>query len=419
MASSYTPLVQRGTTDFKTKFAPTSPLLAIEDGEVILPSVVGETYLTHRRVFVPPGTKTLQMTMYTFASPPESKVLMRFGSPPIGTSQNVTPENAAAVDSEQIVQLLTANYSLELPFSSPASAGSVILSSRSGVVQTVLTEAGGWLYINPVQLPGDRIWELNTRVTVDEAYYRDWYANTQWDSDGNPVEDVIHTRTGVEGSSGGGGGGGVDVVLTPQSPTQNLNDQLKLISARLHSVELIAASQVVAMQSLTSFLSGISGSSDPFPNILLNPIFSTISNLPGSIPSLVDLPEIQDIKNISTELLLNNVGNAITGITNELEYSTLDIQNKLTAANGIAVTTASTLLAAQNSYDALISQFPPPSQGLIDAALNSLNLASVANQDALSKISDLTNILNYIPELGGISTNTAVGIIKSIKQSKK
>lgn len=418
MTSSYTPLVQRGTTDFKTKFAPTSPLLAIEDGEVILPSVVGETYLTHRRIFIPPGTKTLQMSMFTFASPPETKVLMRFGSPPDGSANDVTAGNALAVNNEQIVQLLTANRGVELPFYSPPSAGNIVLSSRSGVPQTVLTEVGGWVYIKPVLLPGDRVFELNTRVTVDEAYYRDWYANTTWDGDGNPVEDVIHTRTGVEGSISGVGPDGIEIALTPQTPSLNLNEQLKIMSARLHSVETIAASQVVAMQAMTNFLSGISGSSDPFPNILLNPVFSTISNLPNSLPSLTTLPGIQDIKNISTELLLNTVGNPLTSITNDLAYSIDNIQNSLDAAGPLAVTAANNLLLAQNTYNALLSEFPPASPVAIEAALDSLNLASVANEAAISRVSDLTKTLKSVTEFGDISANTAVGIIKSIKQSK-
>lgn len=201
-ASSYSPLVQRGSTAFNTKFEPSSPLLAISDGEVILPSVVGESFQLQWRVFIPPGTKTLQMTMYTFASPPETKVLMRFGSPPSGSALSVTPENAAAVDNSRIVQTLTANGGgVELPFSAPESAGALKLSSRSGdLTQSILTNTGGWVYINALQVPGNRIYELNTSVTVDERCYRTWFAGAQWDASGNPAEDVTHT---CAGSSGG------------------------------------------------------------------------------------------------------------------------------------------------------------------------------------------------------------------------
>ena len=201
-ASNYNPLVQRGSSGFNTKFEPSSPLLAISDGEVILPSVVGEAFQLQWRVFIPPGTKTLQMTMYTFASPPETKVLMKFGSPPSGSALNVTPENAAAVDITRVVQTLTANGGgVELPFSAPASAGALKLSSRSGeLTQTILTNTGGWVYINALQVPGNRIYELNTSVTVDESCYRTWFAGAQWDASGNPAEDVTHT---CSGSSGG------------------------------------------------------------------------------------------------------------------------------------------------------------------------------------------------------------------------
>ena len=196
-ASNYSALVQRGSSAFKTKFAPTSELLAISDGEVTLPSVVGETFALQWRVFIPPGTKTLQMTMYTLASAPESKVLMRFGSPPTGTAANVTPENAAAVDITKIVQRLTSNTNLELPFSAPASAGAIRLSGRSSeLTQTILTTTGGWLYINALQVPGSRIFELNSSVTVDESCYRSWFADAQFDALGNPAEDVVHTCAG-------------------------------------------------------------------------------------------------------------------------------------------------------------------------------------------------------------------------------
>lgn len=197
-ASSYAPLVQRGSTAFNTKFAPTSELLAISGGEVTLPSVIGETSALQWRLFIPPGTKTLQMTLYTFASPPETKVLMRFATPPTGTTANVTPENAAVVDITKIVQTLTANGGgVELPFSAPASAGALKLSDRSSALtQTILTNTGGWLYINALQVPGNRLFELNTSVVVDETCYRSWFAGAQFDVSGNPVEDVVHTCAG-------------------------------------------------------------------------------------------------------------------------------------------------------------------------------------------------------------------------------
>ncbi len=202
-ASNYSPLVQRGSNGFNTKFAPTSPSLSIDSGDVTMSSVVGETFETQWRVFIPPGTKTLQITMYTFASPPESKVLMRFASPPNGNAGNVTPESAANVNISRVVQVLTANGGgAELPFYAPASAGAVKLSARSGdLAQTILTNTGGWLYINALQVPGDRIYELNTLVTVDEACYRSWFSGAQFDAVGNPLEDVVHTCAGSTGGT--------------------------------------------------------------------------------------------------------------------------------------------------------------------------------------------------------------------------
>lgn len=200
-ASDYTPLVQRGTSDYKTKFNPSSNLLSIEAGEVTIPSVVGATYETKWRIFLPPGTKAFQATLYTYASAPEAKVLMRFGNPPVGTLAGVTAQTASSVNITTVVQQLIANNGgVELPFFAPASAGALKLSSRSNEInQSVLTRVGGWVYINALQLPGNRIYELNTSVTVDEACYRAWFATATFDSAGNPVEGGGQSCTGSIG----------------------------------------------------------------------------------------------------------------------------------------------------------------------------------------------------------------------------
>ncbi len=313
-ASSYSPLVQRGSTSFNTKFELSSPLLAVSDGEVILPSVVGETFQLQWRVFIPPGTKTLQMTMYTFASAPETKVLMRFGSPPTGSALNVTPENAASVDITKIVQTLTANGGgVELPFSAPAAAGALKLSSRSGeLTQTILTNTGGWVYINALQVPGNRIYELNTSVTVDERCYRTWFAGAQWDASGNPAEDVTHTCAGSSGGTPLTGitlsgnslvkGSSSAITITPSPSNASLSSCVpvysggasNLVSISGGKITLAAGSNSISTtQSVTIQCGAVSASLtiDPSEVALTGIALSAGSLLEGSSDTVVISPK--------------------------------------------------------------------------------------------------------------------------------
>jgi hypothetical protein len=197
-SSNYTPWVQAGKTDFKNIFAPTSSALAISAGEVILPSRLGVTVNLTQRLFIPPGVKSLELVMYTFASSPESKVLLRFGAPPVGAAENVTQQSASAVNLTTVLQNLTANGGgVELPFWAPASAGSVRLSSRSTEPsQPILATTGGWIYINALAVPGNQIYQMQAAMIVDETCYRTWYANALWDAAGNPAENATHTCAG-------------------------------------------------------------------------------------------------------------------------------------------------------------------------------------------------------------------------------
>jgi hypothetical protein len=184
--TDYTALVNRGTTDFKLKFAPGSPLLADEGDAVSMTGTVGITTQLQWRVWLPPGTRCLQSTLFTNASPPESKALMRMGSPPTGTVADVTPENAAAIDRAAVLSLL--QQGAEIPCYTPASAGSMKLSDGRMDSPIVIT-TGAWLYINALQVPGipPQIFELTAYVKTDKAQYLDWYAGATWDAEGNPV----------------------------------------------------------------------------------------------------------------------------------------------------------------------------------------------------------------------------------------
>jgi len=216
---------------------------------------------------------------------------MRFGSPPAGSALNVTPENAASVDISKVVQTLTANGGgVELPFSAPASAGALKLSSRSGDInQSILTNIGGWVYISALQVPGNRIYELNTSVTVDESCYRSWFAGAQWDASGNPAEDVTHT---CSGSSGGTPLTGI--TLSANTLIKGSNTTINITplpsAASLGSCSLVYAqgdSNLLNLSGATIALAGGSNSITTSKQVTLQcgaSVSANITVLPSNVP---------------------------------------------------------------------------------------------------------------------------------------
>jgi hypothetical protein len=181
----YTAIVARGDDNFKLKFAPGSPLLPVDGGRVSMYSVVGQTTKRKWRAWVPPGTCSLQATLFTFSNKePNAKVLLRMGEPPVGGPDSVTPENGAAVDMANVLAAL--DQGAEVPCYAPGGVGSVKLS-EGRVDSPPVTTVGQWLYINALEVPGHEIFEIVVRVTVDEAAYLAWYASAIWDAYGNPL----------------------------------------------------------------------------------------------------------------------------------------------------------------------------------------------------------------------------------------
>ena len=189
--TDYTAIVGRGNTGFRYVFEPDSPSLPADGGRVSMYSVVGRSTRRKWRVWLPPGACALQATLLTFvdmgANAPGAKVLVRLGEPPAGGLASVTPENGAAVDLANVLAALVAGA--EVPCYSPASAGAVKLSDGR-VDSPPVTTTGQWLYINALQVPGNEIFEIVVRVTVDEAAYLAWYDSAVWDDYGNPVPGV-------------------------------------------------------------------------------------------------------------------------------------------------------------------------------------------------------------------------------------
>ena len=185
--SDYLSLVGRGTAGFRDVFAPGSPMLAEDADTVYMAGFHGSTSHLQWRIWIPPGTKCLQATLYTYASPPESKILMRMHQPPAGGLAAVTAENAAAVDLTHVFTPLL--QGIEVPCYTPAGAGAVKLSDGR-MDSPVVTATGAWLYINALQTPGAQIFQLDARLTVDKAQYMEWYDHATWDDQGNPLPGV-------------------------------------------------------------------------------------------------------------------------------------------------------------------------------------------------------------------------------------
>lgn len=182
--NDYLALVGRGTAGYRDVFAPGSPMLAEDATVVYMAGFTGNTPRLQWRIWIPPGTRSLQATLYTYASPPEAKVLMRMHQPPVGGLDAVTPENAAAVDLTNVLALLLSGA--EVPCYTPAGAGALKLSSGR-MDSPVVTTDGGWLYIHALQVPGAQIFKLDAYLSADAAQYKAWYESAIWDDQGNPL----------------------------------------------------------------------------------------------------------------------------------------------------------------------------------------------------------------------------------------
>ena len=200
--TDYQALVSRSTTGYRDVFAPGSPLLAEEGDAFVMLSFTGSTPHLQWRIWIPPGTRSLQSSLYTYASAPDSKVLMRMHQPPIGNLASVTPENAAAVESTNVLSLLL--QGAEVPCYAPDSAGAVKLSTGR-MDSDIVTTTGGWLYVNALQVPGAQIFKIESYISVDKTLYMNWYEHAIWDDQGNPVLGVMTSD-------------GTSPVVTPVSP---------------------------------------------------------------------------------------------------------------------------------------------------------------------------------------------------------
>ena len=208
-ASSYIPLVGQEYSNYKTTYSPDR--LLVEGAEVTLTTQVGNLSNDKLRLFFPPGTKRLYISMSTYRVEQDARAAVRFKLPPVSVYADVTQEAFSATSSatsnlSKVAETLVSGT--ELRFYSPPLSGALSFSQPLST-NTYKSSEGGWVYFNMLSIPGGAIYNLQTRVVVDKTCYEQWYAasTTSWDTANNPSEDATHvcgtapTLTGVTPSA--------------------------------------------------------------------------------------------------------------------------------------------------------------------------------------------------------------------------
>jgi hypothetical protein len=196
--SDYVPLVQRGFSDYRNIYAPTSASIGRGGGEITLATTHGDFSIARAKIFIPPGTKGFSVSWQPFFSPQDSRAVARFRAIPTVTSGIDVSPSTAITDSTLTLSRLVAGE--ELRFYGPPSSGGMSVSNYASG-STFRAAQGGYVYFNMLQIPEGRLISLQTTIIVDEACYLSWHANASWDAQGNPVDSATHTCTGSSGGT--------------------------------------------------------------------------------------------------------------------------------------------------------------------------------------------------------------------------
>ena len=197
--ADYVPFVHNGIADFKTKFAPNvnsqylSESQGINRDETQISNQKSNHSLLKYKVFVPPGSKRITLTLGTYLSSQESKITSALGKVPVLTASQVTAVEASKVDSTKVLQTLS--LGTEIQFYAPPNAGFVVMSAplTDSSATAFKTSIGQWLYVNVLAIPSNIIVDQFAAVDVDQRCYRSWYAKAVREnlfnvSDSNPIE---------------------------------------------------------------------------------------------------------------------------------------------------------------------------------------------------------------------------------------
>lgn len=225
---NYFPLVGGDSyVGYKERYNPIGGLTNIGGGIGLLISSHNNIPYQKIKIFIPPGTKGLGVGLLTSMGSQESKMAARFKSPPIATAENINV-NTGILDPNISLELLIngASSNKELYFYSPPNSGT-LSTFRYNSRSTYQTDTGGYIYLNTLSIPGSYIKSLQATLTIDEACYRSWYANAQWDAQGNPDENASHTCAGSTGGGSSGDGSQVAAAeISGKSETVDTNGNL-------------------------------------------------------------------------------------------------------------------------------------------------------------------------------------------------
>jgi hypothetical protein len=144
------------------------------------------------RVYMPPGTHSVHVATFTFYDlTTQQAAAYRVGEPPVSTvDQYATQVAVAFPDSSQVLRQLEQGTEWVSSVGPGAnampspSAGGALQGTNQGGYHTV---QGGWMYIHFLTAIGNRVMEISTRMSVDQATYEAWYQGATWDEDGNPL----------------------------------------------------------------------------------------------------------------------------------------------------------------------------------------------------------------------------------------
>lgn len=193
--NDYSPLIKQSYSNYKDVYNPDTNVV-YESGDALLTTSHADLSLERVKFFVPPGTKRFTVSFLTYLSPQESKATGRFGAVPTKTAADVTAATMLRSTANTLERLVAGE---ELPFYSPGGSGNLGIS-QPYQFDTFQVNSGGYIYLHILSVPGGKVKTLQTRMVVEEACYRSWYTNAQWDAQGNPDENATHT---CAGSSGG------------------------------------------------------------------------------------------------------------------------------------------------------------------------------------------------------------------------
>lgn len=188
----YTPFVHTGYSEYIFNSNPESTKVLHSNGETIITTSHGNFSLEKIKLFMPPGTKRFYAKFQTYLSPTEAKAAVRFGALPVKKANDVNTGTSFTEFDETLGRLLAGE---ELAFYCQGGCGALSISAPNSFDDAKAAK-GGYIYIHLLSIPGGKILSIQTRMIVDEACYRSWYANAKWDAQGNPDENVEHTCSG-------------------------------------------------------------------------------------------------------------------------------------------------------------------------------------------------------------------------------